>query len=1026
MSCTAGDDSPSGAWLIDSGSLAHTAVDCRDFVTYTATPGNVVRGVGGETSIAGRREVLLSLPTGEGNERKVLRLKDVNHIPNSPHNLIGLGRLTDAGMTFEGSGKEFLICGPKGEQVGQGVKKPCGLKGSLYHIDATVLLNDAVALASTAAARSWKDWHRALGHASIETLRIMAKEGMVEGMVLKGAAPKEWFCKACTQGKQRVEPFPKESTTVVTHIGDLTVSDVWGPTQIAGIGGLRYFVSFTDVATRHWVLYFIKEKTKVLDQYKAYKAFIRNRHSKALRTVRFDNGTEYVNAPLKLHAAAQGTTIETTAPHSSSQNGIAERLNLTIANLGRSMRIAAGLPKKLWPQAFGYACFIVNRSYTQSLPGFKTPYERFNGSKPDLSMLREWGSNIWVLDQSGNNKKLDACSTKRKFVGVDSGGRSWLYWSEQQRTILASRNVKFPPTSTLAPPEDNEPSPTEFQIKRLSETTKPPLKAEPPTPVKPIPVIPSPIPVPPAVPDLPLPLTRSRRQLPTINYDKVQRRGKKAVPEAKEDIFGPYLSDKLPKLLILFEPDAVSAVLAEDATYDVLFEVGPAYLDVIMAALGIDPSDCPSYPDAMKGPEREFWREATTSEIAQMHATGTWELAVLPNGKTAIKCGWVLDKKRNADGIVVRHKGRLVAKGYSQVKGVDYELTFAPVLRLDAFRLLCAIAAVLDLDIHQMDVIGAFLNGILDEEIYMEQPPGFHDGTDRVLRLKKTIYGLKQSARVWNKRLHDALLSLGYMRLYADSCVYTRRLKGKLAILAFHVDDLAVFTSKGDATHVKGELAALFDMRDLGELHHFVGFRVTRNRSKKLLSLSQDAYLRDIVKHAGLESANPQPTPMRPKLALARHEGPSPPDANYLTMIGMLMYAALGTRPDISYATQYLAQFSNCFGPEHVTAVKHVFRYIKGSPTRCITYDGRIDNGQIKEIGYVDANWGLDIIDRRSVSGLVFTVAGGAVAWSSKKQATVSLSSMEAEYMGVAYGVRHALWLCTILRELVSRPKVGT
>lgn len=250
---------------------------------YIATPGDVVKGVGGETSIAGRSEVLVSLPTGEGGEHKVLRLKDVNHVPNSPHNLIGLGQLTDAGMTFEGSGKLFHIRRPKGEQVGQGVKKPCGLKGSLYHIDTTVLIDAGdTALASVAVARTWEEWHRALGHTSIEMLRIMLKEGMVEGMVLKGPAPKDWFCKACIQGKQHVEPFLKESKTVVTHIGDLTVSDVWGPAQIAGIGGLRYFVSFTDVATRHCVLYLIKEKTEVLDQYKVYEAFIRNKHSKSL------------------------------------------------------------------------------------------------------------------------------------------------------------------------------------------------------------------------------------------------------------------------------------------------------------------------------------------------------------------------------------------------------------------------------------------------------------------------------------------------------------------------------------------------------------------------------------------------------------------------------------------------------------------------------------------------------------------------------------------------------------------------
>ncbi|KAJ1299272.1 hypothetical protein OPQ81_002677 [Rhizoctonia solani] len=187
--------------------------------------------------------------------------------------------------------------------------------------------------------------------------------------------------------------------------------------------------------------------------------------------------------------------------------------------------------------------------------------------------------------------------------------------------------------------------------------------------------------------------------------------------------------------------------------------------------------------------------------------------------------------------------------------------------------------------------------------------------------------------------------------------------KGKVVILAFHVDDLAVFTTKGDAAHVKGELAALFDMHNLGELKHFLGFQVTCDQSKHKLSISQDAYIKDIVKRAGLESANPQATPMLAKLALLRHKGPPPADDNYLTYIGMLMYALLGTCPDICYATQYLAQFSNCHGNDHLTAVKRVFRYLKGTADRCITYDGLAASGEVKETGYVNANWGLDIID---------------------------------------------------------------
>ncbi|EUC60894.1 Transposon Tf2-1 polyprotein, putative, partial [Rhizoctonia solani AG-3 Rhs1AP] len=520
MSCMAtGTSMPLASWLLDSGSSSHTAINRSDFVTYTRTPDNTVYGIGGSTKIEGRGDVIVSIPTGEKGERRTLRLVDVNHVPESPHNLIGLGRLTDKGMTWEGSGSQLLIRGPKGERIGQGLKTRCGTSGSLYYINAQVLRDVSnEVLVATSAARSWEDWHRALGHVSLETLRVMAKEGIVKGMELKGAPPKEWFCDACIQGKQRTEPFPKESKTVVKQIGDLTVSDVWGPAPVTGIGGIRYYVSFIDVATRHSVLFFIKDKTEVQERYKDYEAFIFNKHGKALRTVRFDNGTEYLNAPLKAHIASKGTTIETTAPHSSSQNGISERLNWTIPSWGRSMRIAAKLPKFLWPQAFAYANFIKNRTFTRALPGFLTPYERFNGSKPDVSPLVEWGSDMWVLDQSGNNTKLDARSTLRKFVGVDMGGKAWLYWSPSQRSILASRNVRFPPRAPIAA-EDDETTHTGTPDKGETTPETPEPNSEPQTPIK-TPQTTSPTPTPnPAPPPLPLALSRPRRNLPPVNFD---------------------------------------------------------------------------------------------------------------------------------------------------------------------------------------------------------------------------------------------------------------------------------------------------------------------------------------------------------------------------------------------------------------------------------------------------------------------------------------------------------------------------
>ncbi|KAG9101428.1 hypothetical protein FRC06_003033 [Ceratobasidium sp. 370] len=306
------------------------------------------------------------------------------------------------------------------------------------------------------------------------------------------------------------------------------------------------------------------------------------------------------------------------------------------------------------------------------------------------------------------------------------GGKAWLYWSTPQCTILSSRNVKFPPKAP-PPTEDETPELPTAPIKgETTPQTNSQTKSEPVTPQKP--TVSSAIPSAPVKPTSPPPLqlaqTHLQCDLPVLKYDILHKHGKTVLPNTKQDVFGLYTSDKLPDNLhhatLATEHDIFQSIVAEDTTYNAMFEVGPAYMDQILVTMGSDSGDRPTYAEAMKGPDRESWREATGTEITQLWATGTFELQKLPIGMKAIKYGWVLNKKCNTEGIVVHYKGRLVAKGYSQVKGIDYELTFAPVLRLDAFRLLCALASVLDLDIHQMDVISAPLNSVLAEEIYME------------------------------------------------------------------------------------------------------------------------------------------------------------------------------------------------------------------------------------------------------------------------------------------------------------------
>ncbi len=337
---------------------------------------------------------------------------------------------------------------------------------------------------------------------------------------------------------------------------------------------------------------------------------------------------------------------------------------------------------------------------------------------------------------------------------------------------------------------------------------------------------------------------------------------------------------------------------------------------------------------------------------------------------------------------------------------------------LESFRILLVIAIQLDLEIHQMDIVGAYLNGKLIEEIYMKQIPGYEDGSDKVLWLRKTLYGLKQAGRVWNRRLHKALTELNYTRLYTDTCIYVHHQNGKLAIIAFHVDDSAIFAGADHMDTVKSELKLKFNTRNLRELNHFVGIKITHDRVNRTISISQGQYIREILEWASMSESNTVSTPMAPKQDFTKFDGPWP-DYPYTTMIGSLMWAALCTCPDIAFVVNNLVQFNSSYGPEHIARVKRIFHYLKGTIDYRIQYSH--SNLGTKVIGYTDADWAEEK-DRKSISGNVFIMSGGAVAWSAKKQGSIALSTLEAEYISLSHATCHVIWHQMLVQELGFEP----
>lgn len=393
----------------------------------------------------------------------------------------------------------------------------------------------------------------------------------------------------------------------------------------------------------------------------------------------------------------------------------------------------------------------------------------------------------------------------------------------------------------------------------------------------------------------------------------------------------------------------------------------------------------------------------------------TWNLTALPEGCRAIGCRWLFKIKHGANGEIEKYKARLVAKGFSQRQGFDYNETYVPVAKLTTLRTMLSIANQEKLMIHQMDVKAAFLNGNLDEEIFMNQPEGFTTG-NLVCKLNKSIYGLKQASRMWNQRFHDYVIVLGFKRSNADYCLYYKIEKGMKIYLLIYVDDLLLISScVSQINEIKKRLSDEFEMTDFMEVKYFLGIKIEYDIESGVIKLSQKQYLLNVLKKFEMQDCKSCPTPLEPHLKLKSLDI-NQTGKPYRELIGCLMYVMLTSRPDLSMAVGYFSRFQGCASDEHWIYLKRILRYIKGSLDLKLVYNRLPMNSML--VGYVDADWANDINDRRSITGYVIRVFGSTVSWASRKQSTVSLSSTEAEYIALCHAACEIIWLQQFLIEI--------
>ena len=1023
-SVESGNDSPDDEvkreWCVDSGASQHMTYD-KD------TLSNMELFDEPKPVYLGDKSVVLSHGQGQtrlqtGSNGSCLTLRTVLYVPKLAKNLLSVRSMTKHGAEVRFVGDK-CIASKNGQSVIIGFSE----NGSLYKLLSPVMpWIEKAYISSLSSSPSLLLWHQRYGHLNMKDVVQNSKNNVV-GMEINGdddEVHRASECEACALGKMHKLPFPKQSQHRSTKLLEIIHSDLCGPMQVESVGGSRYVLTFTDDCSRYSVVYFLKKKSEVLSKFQEFVNYVENTSGHAcVRTlnivnkIRSDNGGEYTSKSFIKYCTDKGITRQFTNPYCPEQNGVSERLNRTIIEGARSMLCHAKLPLKFWAEAVSTTVYLRNRSPTSALNG-KTPFEHWFGEKPDVSNLRVFGCLCYVHIPDNLRRKLDPKSYKAVFVGYPDGTKGYKVMNIDNGRFSRTRDVTFHERQFHDfKVEDKSDSSMLFPLEMtVVDEARTDVSVKP--VVKPVEVVNT---QPPAInsvgaiePSLQSLEIHDEIVDPHV-VDHTNRVGEsdgnvsgKSKQAAVKPTYEQTFMDQVANIGNRRERKPPNRLIADDAD------------TCCLASLTSDLEEPKNFKQAVDSEHSEHWGLAMKDEYDSLLTNNTWELVPRPSDQNVIGCRWVYKVKRRGDGSIDRYKARLVARGYSQTEGVDYEEVFAPVARATTIRTLLSLANSYNLEVHQMDVKTAFLHGVLDCDLYMEQPEGYVDPEkpDFVCKLNKGLYGLKQAARCWNETLDKYLVDSGYTKCSADSCLYIKFDGESFVIMAVYVDDIIPVSN--DIELLQAEKRAIcqqFEMVDNGEIEYFLGMFIKRDRESRTLSISQPNYVESVLAKFGMSDCKPVATPVE---AGVRYEKRSDDEEScdvrkYQRAIGCLTYLSTATRPDISAAVGMLSKFMADPGVNHWVGVKRVLRYLRGTHNYGLVFVGDNDDALI---GYSDSDWAGDVVTRRSTSGYVFQFGNSTVSWSSRRQATVAKSSTEAEYVALSMATQEAVWLRRLLSDV--------
>jgi hypothetical protein len=1018
-SATTHPDNPN-VWTVDSGATQHMTPQANIMSNLRAHEATVTTGKGllKSTHIG---DIIL-MPEGHAP----LMLSNALLVPGLWTNLFSVTACTEKGAIASMSDAGAIIS--RNDQVLLNASR----EGGLFTFKATY--PGHLKAVSTKAALVTKVqetpqlWHERFGHLSYGNMAKLPE--LVTGIrVDKQDFQKmtNFICEVCELGKQSRLPFPT-STTTTTKPLELLHTDVCGPMKDTTLGGNRYFTTVLDDYSGYSVVTAHQTKDEAEDIIKSTVQALEVKTDLKVKIIRSDRGGEFLNHALKEYYRTKGIEQQTTAPYTPEQNGKAERLNRVLVERIRSMLHGRKLPLNLWGEALQTANYIRNRSpYTDK---DKTPYELLTGKLPRVDNMRIFGCTAYIHVPKDTRTKLNPVSEKGVFIGYDDMSKA--YRIKVDGRIKISRHVTFDETlsqeSPVPPADDISDTDSEGELPPVIDQhdQEPPAQVEGARDQSPDPVWYSPereaapvapegpaaVQLPPAVPVQPDQADPIGLRVRTAFRGPTGRQLFYAGKVTSKDI-----EEGTGRVIYHVEYDDGQ----EDDRYFEELTILPRQTErrragaKALVTLGEAEMEPRTVEEALSGPNSDQWKQAMDDEYRSLLENDTWDLVDSTPGIKPIPVKWVFKIKKDAAGKIERYKARLVVKGFMQREGIDFDEVFAPVSKHTSLRTLLAKAAAEDLELQQLDIKTAFLNGELEEQVYMKQPPGYEEGgPNKVCHLKKTLYGLKQAPRAWHLKLKEELHKLGAQVSDADPGLYIHHGKDAIVYMIIWVDDILMASKSMAAINaVKKSLMTTFDARDLGDAKFFVGLSIERDRANRTIKIAQKLAITDLVHKFGLKDAKGRGVPMSVATKLTRDEE-NPLDTTkfpYSELVGSLLYLTVCTRPDIAQAVGCLSRYMATPAVSHWTAALGVLRYLATTQDFGLKFSGGGFHG------YADADYAGDVDTRRSTTGYVFILNGGAISWSSRLQPTVAVSTAEAEYMAAAFAVKEALWLRKLMAD---------